>query len=187
MQRKLLQLARSCAGACRVGPGGHDPVRPHLGRNGALKYRSHLPRRRPRWRPSTKPFPGTIGDDPSFFDTLTFNAEPGTVVTVTTTLLDGVNSFVALYDDTFTLADLSQGYLGDQGLSITNVFTVLVPAGRNLTLVLMDVGNGVGLSVAGEINFTPGVAAVPKPSALALLVVGAGGAGRLCWRKRRAA
>jgi hypothetical protein len=121
---------------------------------------------------SPKAFPGTIGDNPTYYTTTTISdALPGSIVTVLPTSED-VNSFLSAYKDSFSTANLALNYLADQGLSdVTSSFTFFAPSSGQFVVV----GNTVSYSSAGGHSFAADILynSVPEPSSLALLALGA--------------
>jgi hypothetical protein len=115
----------------------------------------------------SKPFPGTLGDDPTYFDTLGFQVAPGTRVIVRT-LDSPIYSFFSLYDTSFNPLSLSANYLGDAGSSGPGVvFGITGPASGSVLLVANSVfGNdSIGQLAHAEVT-------VPEPGSLILLGTG---------------
>lgn len=142
----------------------------------------------PSVAPTAKPFPGTIGDI-TYFAVATFEAAPGTVVSVTDNSLTNA-SFFSIYADLFSPATLATNYLGDAGRSTGSTagpvtFSVLAPASGVLLLVA---NASFGTASIGEVysataTFTAAEAVVPTPAALPVFAVALAGLG-LALRRR---
>ena len=128
-----------------------------------------------------KPFPGVFAQNPTLFATLFFFADPGSKVNVTTTLIDGVFSFLALHDTAFDPLNLATNYLGDAGSSDLNSFSVTAPASGQLVLV----ANSVGTPAAVTGMRISAIISVPEPTSLALLGIGTCVASVVTPRRRR--
>ena len=118
-----------------------------------------------------------MASNPTYFTTFAFSALPGTVVTVTPTL-ETTASFIALYSDPFSPANLAANYVGDQGSSLVDhYFGAIVPVGGQLVLVGMTVnGNSaVGAGFAVNVDYTP-QGDVPEPASFALVGLALAGA-----------
>jgi hypothetical protein len=125
----------------------------------------------PSMAPVQKPFPGTLVDIPTFFDTITFDVEPGTVITIDSTV-QGTSTFFSIYSTSFNPANLALNYLGDQGASSTaNDFSVVAPASGRVVFVVNDVGAVLNQAYSATITFVDPVA-VPAPPAVLLAGVG---------------
>lgn len=132
-----------------------------------------------------KAFPGTFGNNPTYFTTFALDVLPGSLVSVTTT--QDTNSFLAIYEAPFNHLSLATNYLGDAGSSLSLTFSIDAPASGQIFIVGMSNGGvgAIGHSFTADVTFTPGAAAVPEPSSLALLGVGAASLAGAAWRRKR--
>lgn len=87
-----------------------------------------------------KPFPGTSGTGPYFYDAYTYT--PATSGCVTVTFTTTANYFVSTYAGAFNPANLSQNYLADLGASSgaggTSTYSFNVTAGQPYTIVVNE-------------------------------------------------
>jgi hypothetical protein len=122
-----------------------------------------------------KAFPGSLTNNPTYFETWSFNADPGSLVKVLVTAVS-TNSFFSLYDTALDTGNLSLNYLADMGGSYSGYeFSVYAPGSGQLLLVANSVGGGaIGQTANATITFqAPATNAVPEPASLALLAIGA--------------
>lgn len=131
-----------------------------------------------------KAFPGTIGNNPTYFSIYAFDAAAGSVVSVDENVDNDLNSFFSIYSGLFNPGNLALNYLGDAGASgAGKSFSVNAPSSGHLYLVANSVNGtaAIGALASATLTFT---SAVPEPASLALFGLAAGGL--LVARRRRA-
>lgn len=119
---------------------------------------------------TTKAFPGSFGNNPTYFFFWDLNVLAGSLVSINSGSSD-TNTFFSAYDDALNPLNLATGYLGDAGSSGPNItFSIDAPADGSFWLVASTV-NGrlpIGTTATASVTFVPGQA-VPEPGSLALL------------------
>jgi hypothetical protein len=112
---------------------------------------------------TAKPFPGAVGNNPTYFYFSQIPALPGSVISVNQNAGNALRSFSALYDDsvTFDPSSLATGYLGDAGSSGPSVYSIIAPSGGNVRFVANSTNgtNAIGQPLDATITYTP----VPGP------------------------